>query len=201
VSERTATGRGVRIAAWAVVVGAAVLAVAFSTRFGADPALTASPLLDQPAPDLELPLLDGSGHVSLGDLAGEIVVVNFFASWCLECRYEHADLVGTASAFADRGVRFVQVAYEDRPEDSAAFLDELGTSPETIYVSDPESRASIGFGIRGVPETFFIDADGVVRGRIQGESNAALLGQTLDAMLRGARPGEHVAGEVQGGPE
>jgi cytochrome c biogenesis protein CcmG, thiol:disulfide interchange protein DsbE len=201
VSDRATTGRGVRIAAWAVVVGAAVLAVAFSTRFGADPALTASPLLDQPAPDLELPLLDGSGHIALGDLAGEIVVVNFFASWCLECRYEHADLVGTASAFADRGVRFVQVAYEDRPEDSAAFLDELGTSPETVYVADPESRAAIGFGIRGVPETFFIDADGVVRGRIQGESNAALLGQTLDAMLRGDRPGEHVAGEVQGGPE
>lgn len=201
MSARATTGRGARVAAWAVVVGAAILAVAFSTRFGADPALTASPLLDQPAPGLDLPLLDGSGELTLADLQGEIVVMNFFASWCLECRYEHADLVGTAAAFADRGVRFVQVAYEDRPEDTAAFLSELGASPETLYVTDPGSRAAIGFGIRGVPETFFIDAEGVVRGKIQGESNAVLLGRTLDAMLRGDRPGEHVAGEVQGSPE
>ena len=195
------TGRGVRLVAWAVVIGAAVLAVAFSTRFGADPALTASPLLDRPAPDVTLPHLDGSGEVALDDLRGDIVVVNFFASWCLECRFEHADLVATAEAFAYRGVQFVQVAYEDRPEAALAFLEELGTSPATIYAADPESRAAIGFGIRGVPETFFIDGEGVVRGKIQGESNAVLLGQTLDTMLRGGRPGEQVVGEVQGSPD
>src|SRR5690606_14615352 len=83
MSARATTGRGARVAAWAVVVGAAILAVAFSTRFGADPALTASPLLDQPAPELDLPLLDGSGELTLADLRGEIVVMNFFASWCL----------------------------------------------------------------------------------------------------------------------
>jgi cytochrome c biogenesis protein CcmG, thiol:disulfide interchange protein DsbE len=189
--------RMIKIAAWSVVIGTAVLAVAFSTRFGSDPNLSDSPLIGQPAPDLTLPALDGSGNVSLSDLEGEVVVVNFFASWCFECRGEHADLVATSDAFADRGVQFVQVAYDDRPEDSMRFLEELGMTPETIYLTDESSAAAIGFGLRGVPETFFIDAEGVVRGKISGESNALILGETIDLMLSGQTPGAQVVGEVQ----
>lgn len=183
------------------MAAALVVAVAFATRFGTDPSLSGSPLLDQPAPDVTLPLLDGTGDLSLAELEGQVVVVNFFASWCLQCRFEHDDLVATAEAFADRGVTFVQVAYEDDPEDTIRFLNELGLSPVTRYVTDPGSRAAIGFGIRGVPETFFIDPAGVVRGKIQGESDAVLLGSTIDAILAGQAPGEYVAGEVQGRPD
>lgn len=189
--------RGIKLAAWAVVIGSAVLAVAFATRFGSDPGLSASPLIGRPAPDLTLPALDGSGDVTLSDLEGEVVVVNFFASWCLGCRTEHPALVATSEAFADRGVQFVQIAYDDRPEDSLAFLDELGSTPETLYLSDVDSIAAIGFGLRGVPETYFIDATGVVQGKISGESNALVLGETIDTMLGGGTPGEQVVGEVQ----
>lgn len=189
--------RGIKLAAWAVVIGSAVLAVAFATRFGSDPGLSASPLIGQPAPELTLPALDGTGDVTLSDLEGEIVVVNFFASWCLGCRTEHAALVATSEAFADRGVQFVQIAYDDRPDDSLAFLDELGSTPETLYLSDVDSLAAIGFGLRGVPETYFIDADGVVQGKISGESDALVLGETIDTMLAGGTPGEQVVGEVQ----
>ncbi len=193
-------GTGLRVAAGGAVVAMAVLAVAFSTRFGRDPRLVESPLIGEPVPDLSLPLLDGSGEVSLADLRGEIVVVNFFASWCLQCRAEHPDLVATADAFAGAGVRFLGVSYQDRPEDSVAFLDELGWSDATIYATDPGSRAAIALGVFGVPETYFIDPDGVVVGKIQGESNAALLGETLDRIRRGEDPGSRVVGDVQSAP-
>lgn len=189
--------RGIKIAAWAVVGATAVLAVAFSTRFGSDPSLSASPLIGQPAPELTLPALDGSGNVSLSDLEGEIVVVNFFASWCPGCRTEHAALVATSEAFSASGVQFVQIAYDDRPEDSLAFLDELGSTPETLYLSDESSAAAIGFGLRGVPETYFIDAAGIVQGKVSGETDALILGETIDTMLTGGTPGEQVVGEVQ----
>ena len=94
-------------------------------------------------------------------------------------------------------VHFVQIAYDDRPADTEAFLDELGRSPETLYLTDRESRAAIAFGVRGVPETFFIDAAGVVQGKISGESNALLLSETIDTMLSGGTPGEQTVGEVQ----
>ncbi|MGF1665838.1 MAG: TlpA family protein disulfide reductase [Acidimicrobiia bacterium] len=188
--------RGLKFAAWAVVVGTAVLAVAFSTRFGSDPNLSASPLIGKPIPDLTLPALDDSGEVSLSALEGDILVVNFFASWCPGCRTEHAGLLATSQAFADRNVRFIQIAYDDRPDDSRAFLEALGTTPETLYLSDVSSSAAIGFGLRGVPETYFVDASGIVQGKISGETNALILGETLDTMLEGGTPGEQVVGEV-----
>ncbi len=190
-------GSGVKIAAWVVVVASAVLAVAFSTRFGSDPSLSASPLIGKQAPEVVVSTLDGSGELALSEVDGEVIVVNFFASWCLECRTEHADLVATANAWSSRDVRFIQIAYDDRPADTVAFLDELGRSPETVYLTDLESRAAIAFGVRGVPETFFIDAAGVVRGKISGESNALLLSETIDTMLSGGTPGDQTVGEVQ----
>jgi cytochrome c biogenesis protein CcmG/thiol:disulfide interchange protein DsbE len=194
-------GGGVKMAAWAAVIGTAILAVAFATRFGTDPSLAPSPLLGKPAPDLVLPNLEGSGEVALAGLQGKIVVVNFFASWCLECRVEHAALIATSDAYADSGVQFIEVSYEDDPDDTRSFLDELGRSSASAYVTDPGSRAAISFGLRGVPETYFIDPSGVIRGRITGPSNAIVLGEALDAMLRGETPGEQQLGEVQGRPQ
>lgn len=194
-------GRAVRIAAIAVVVISAGLAVVFSSRFGRDPNLVPSPLIGQPAPGFELPLLLEPGTASLADFEGEIVVVNVFASWCPGCRTEQAALVSTAEAFADSGVEFVQIAYQDRPEDTIEFLQELGISPATTYLNDVDSRASIAFGVFGVPETYFIDSDGIVRGKIQGETNALLLGQTIDKLRQGEEIGSEVVGEVQTAPE
>ncbi len=194
-------GRAVRIAAIAAVVVSSVLAVVFSSRFGRDPNLVPSPLIGQPAPDIELPLVLGPGTASLSDFEGDIVVVNVFASWCPGCRTEHAALVSTAEAFADSGVTFVQIAYQDRPEDTIEFLEELGISPATTYLNDVDSRASISFGVFGVPETYFIDADGIVRGKIQGETNALLLGQTIDKLRQGEEIGSEVVGEVQTSPD
>lgn len=194
-------GRSLRIAAIVIVVVSAGLAAVFSSRFGRDPNLVESPLVGEPAPGFELPLLDGSGTVSLTDFEGEIVVVNFFASWCPGCRSEHSALVSTAEAFAGSDVQFVQISYQDEPEDTLDFLDELGASPATTYLIDEGSRAAIAFGLFGVPETYFIDRDGIVQGKIQGETNALLLGKTIDALRRGESVGSQVVGDVQARPD
>ncbi len=193
-------GFWLRLASAVGVVATLVLAVVLANRFGTDPSLVASPLIGRPAPDVVMPRLIGGDDVSPARLDGKVVVVNFWASWCVACRAEHNDLVAAAAAFEDRGVIFVGVVYQDDPEAAIAFLDELGWGDNYEYVVDPGSRAAISFGVFGVPETFFIDPTGVVVGKITGESNAILLGSTLDQILAGERPGEHTAGTVQSGP-
>ena len=184
------------------IVGATViLAVVLASRFGSDPGLIESPLIGQPAPSFNLTTLDGSDNVSLVDLEGDIVVVNFFASWCLECRNEHADLVATADSFADQNVTFVQIGYQEDPEVSLAWLQDAGTSPATQYLADPGSRTAIAYGVFGIPETFFIDVDGVVVGKIIGEADALVLGATIDAITRGEDPGQKVTGDTQPPPD
>jgi cytochrome c biogenesis protein CcmG/thiol:disulfide interchange protein DsbE len=185
----------------AVVGATVVLAVVLASRFGSDPGLVDSPLLGRPAPGFDLAGLDGSGGASLTDLRGDIVVVNFFASWCLECREEHADLVATADSFADQGVTFVQIAYQESPAESLAYLDEEGRSAATLYLADPGSRTAIAYGVFGIPETFFIDPEGIVVGKIIGEADALILGGTVDAIKAGERPGQQITGDTQQQPD
>lgn len=195
------TGRNLRVAAYAIALAAVVFAVVLASRFGSDPTLVDSPLLGRPAPEFELAPLDGGQPMSLSGLRGQIVVVNFFASWCLECRKEHAALTSTADAFADEGVTFVLVSYQESPADSLAYLDDAGTSDATSYLADPGSRTAIAYGVFGIPETFFIDEEGVVVGKIIGESDAFVLGATIDAIRRGEEPGQSVTGDTQQRPD
>lgn len=192
-----------KAAGWAatgVVVLSVVMAVIFTTRFGEDPNLVPSPLLGQPAPALELPLLDGSGTLDLSTLQGQVVVVNFFASWCVPCREEQPDLAAAADAFADREVVIVEIAYQDDPATALEFLDTYGRSESAIYLADPGSRAAIAYGVFGIPETFFVASDGTVVGKAIGATEALTLGTTIDAVLRGERPGQDVLGDTFTGP-
>ena len=188
---------------WMVVAALALLAVvavAFASRFGVDPGLTSSPMIGRPAPDLSLPRLDGNGEVDLSSYRSDVLVLNFFASWCLECVEEHSALVETASAYQDQGVRFVGIAFQDRPDAANAFLDDLGRSQITEYLDDPGSRAAISYGVFGVPETFFVDPGGTIVAKIVGASDSLLLASTLDGILAGGRPGEQVVGDTQSSP-
>lgn len=195
------TVNALRWVGYGVAVGAVVLAVVLASRFGTDPGLVDSPLIGSPAPGFDLETLDGSGSIALDDLRGDIVVVNFFASWCLQCRLEHDDLVAVANIFGDRGVSFVQIAYQEESAASLAYLAEVGVSPFTYYAKDPGSRTAIAYGVYGIPETFFIDENGVVVGKIIGETDALILGATIDAIKRGERPGQSVTGDTQQRPD
>ena len=129
------------------------------------------------------------------------MVVNFFASWCLECRSEHADLVATADAFGGEGVTFVQIGYQEPAGDSLSYLGQAGTSEWTRYLADPGSRTAIAYGVFGIPETYFIDESGTVVGKVIGESDALMLGATIDAIKRGETPGQSITGSTQQSPD
>lgn len=170
-----------------VAVGLAVivLGVVFSSRFGTDPSLTASPLIGQPAPDLSVPYLEVEGDFDFSTLDGDVAVVNFWASWCLSCRDEHETLVQAAAQYADLDVTFVGVMVQDQPGNGIRFLDELGRGDPYVYVDDDRSRVSLEFGVLGVPETFFVDRDGTIVAKVSGPVNGALLAGTLDAIILG----------------
>jgi cytochrome c biogenesis protein CcmG/thiol:disulfide interchange protein DsbE len=193
--------RGLRWVGYGVALATVAFAVVLASRFGTDPGLVDSPLLGEPAPGFDLAPLEGGDPVSLADFRGDIVVVNFFASWCLECRNEHADITSTADAFADRGVTFVQIGYQESPPASLEYLDTSGRSDAAFYLADPGSRTAIAYGVFGIPETFFIDEEGTVVGKIIGESDALTLGATVDAIMRGETPGQEVTGDTQQRPD
>jgi len=195
------TGRVLRWAGLAVVGVTVVLAVVLASRFGSDPGLVDSPLIGKPAPEFTLAGLDGSEGTSLSDLRGDIVVVNFFASWCLECRDEHDDLVAASESFADQDVTFVQVSYQEAAAETVSYLAEAGASSSTRYLADPGSRTAIAYGVFGIPETFFIDPEGKVVGKIIGEADALILGATIDSIRNGEQPGQQITGDTQQRPD
>jgi len=186
------------IGTW-VAVGVTVLVIVFgavfASRFGRDPDLVASPLIGQPAPEVVLPFLEFEADLDLDELKGDIVVVNFWASWCTGCRQEHEALAVAAEGYEELGVTFVGVNYQDQPARAVAFLDDLGRSPATHYVEDVGSRTAVHFGVLGLPETFFIGRDGIIAGKVSGPLTAPLLINTLDRML----VGEDISGEVKTG--
>lgn len=177
--------RSTWIAIAGIVVLAAVLAFVFIGRFGEDPRLVDSPLIGKPFPDISLPYLEEEGSLSFADFRGQILVVNFWASWCYPCRLEHPALTGASAAYAEDGqpVHFVGVLYQDQPGPAIAFLDELGRGENYSYVVDEGSRATVELGVFGVPETYFVDADGIIRGKVQGQVSASTLTRTIDDLL------------------
>ena len=185
---------------WAMIAGIIVVLVAgviFVQRFGSDPGLVASPLIGQPAPDVELRTLDNREPVQLADLYGPVSVVNFWASWCTGCRQEHGPLANSAAATEDLGVSFIGINYQDSDARATAFLDVLGRAPNTAYVVDDASRAALEFGVLGLPETFFIDQQGVIVGKVSGPLTQELLDSTLTRILLGESVGQITTGEVE----
>ena len=183
---------------WTVGTVAVVLVLvgaAFGARFGMDPSTVDSPMVGQPIPDVTLPRLEGDGEVSLRDVDAEVLVVNFWASWCVPCRSEHDDLLAAATRYENDDVRFVGIVYQDQKDRAVEFLDELGRGYD--HLVDPGSRAALDFGVFGIPETYVIDAEQIIRAKIIGESNLDLLSRTIEDVLAGRQPGTQTVGDTQ----
>ena len=161
------------IAGWAVVAGRSL---------GRDPKVVRSPLVGRPAPAFRLPAL-GGGEVDSASYRGEVLVVNFWASWCVPCVEEAPELQAFAARWSGRGVHLVGVAYNDDAADAAEFRDRFGlTYPQAL---DTGGRAAIDFGVFGVPETYVIDGRGTVMSKVLGAVDAATLERVLSSVADG----------------
>jgi cytochrome c biogenesis protein CcmG/thiol:disulfide interchange protein DsbE len=142
---------------WAIPASGVPVVAFLAWGLTRDPHTIPSPLPGKAAPDFALQTLAGDS-IRLNDLKGQVVLVNFWASWCLACRAEHPVLVDAAKRYHDQGLRVVGVAYQDSRDDARAWIAERGGDwPNGLDVG---SHTAIKYGLFGVPETFFIGRDG-----------------------------------------
>ncbi len=119
-----------------------------------------SPLIGKPAPQFTLPLLEAPTRTfGSKDLAGEPYLLNVFASWCFACRDEHPILMREGKRL---GIKLVGFDYKDDPADANRWLAQYG-NPYDVVVADQPGKVAIDFGVTGAPETFLVDADGIIR--------------------------------------
>jgi cytochrome c biogenesis protein CcmG, thiol:disulfide interchange protein DsbE len=164
------------------VVPVLALALLLASGLGNDPRELPSELVDRRAPSFSLPALSGDETISLADLRGQVIVLNFWASWCVPCREEHGALQAAWDRYRERGVVLLGVNVEDAREDALAFAAKMGG--DWPLVTDPASRTSIEFGRFGVPETFVIAPDGTVVEKAVGAVSYAWLVDNIETALR-----------------
>ena len=146
----------------------------------------ARPEVGQPAPGFDVEFFDGYNWdgrttASLADMRGQVVVLNFWASWCVECRGETPMLEAAWQRYADQGLIVLGVAYADVEPNSLAYMKDFNvTFP---HAPDLGTDISQTYEITGVPETFIIDKEGVIRHVQIGAVNTALLDQIIPGLL------------------
>ena len=156
----------------AVVIGAlffigllGLMAYGVMRSGDADRDVLPSALIGKPAPDFTLPVLHNPDfQVSAADLRGAPYLLNVWGSWCYACREEHAVL----TAFAEtKRMRVVGYNWKDGKEDALRWLEQFG-NPFYVVLADPEGRYALDWGVAGAPETFVVDAEGIVRWKYTG---------------------------------
>ena len=150
----------------AALVLAIVLFAGWSLRRG--PQVTPTAMVGKPLPNLVLARMDASGRTPLRSAVKGPTLVNFYASWCAPCAAEAPALL----ALKAEGVRIVGVAYKDDRAASEGFLKRQG-DPYAETLTDPQGAAGIEFGLTGVPETYAVDAHGVIRAKWAAPIDAA----------------------------
>ncbi len=119
-----------------------------------------SPLINKPAPQFSLIQLAEPGKsFGTADMKGQVWLLNVWASWCVACRQEHPLLVQLSR---QKAVPIIGLNYKDKPDAASGWLAQFG-NPYDLSVQDVDGRVGIDFGVYGVPETFLIDKDGVIR--------------------------------------
>ncbi len=135
-----------------------------------------SPLIGKPAPAFTLPQLhEPSKQFSSRDMLGKVWLLNVWASWCVSCKEEHPVLVALAR---QNVVPIYGLDYKDKRADAEAVL-ARGGDPYVLSLMDAEGRIGIDYGVYGVPETYVIDRQGVIRHKVIGPITPKILGECL----------------------
>jgi cytochrome c biogenesis protein CcmG, thiol:disulfide interchange protein DsbE len=158
-----------------------VLLVFLGVGLKLDPREVPSPLIGKPAPSFALPRLDAADQtLRRDDLLGKVWVLNVWASWCAPCREEHPLLVD----FAKRRLAPVYgLNYKDQRPAGMAFLRQLG-NPYEASLFDADGRVGIDYGVYGVPETFVIDKQGIIRFKHIGPLNPDVIRSKIEPLLK-----------------
>lgn len=137
-----------------------ILVIFLAIGLGHDPREVPSPLINKPAPAFQLAQLeDPTKTFSASEMRGKLWLLNVWASWCVACRDEHPVLLELSRS---KAVPLYGLNYKDRREDGLAWLREFG-NPYLLNASDIDGRVGIDYGVYGVPETYLIDREGVIR--------------------------------------
>ncbi len=150
-----------------------------------DPQALPSALIDKPLPEFALPVLGEPREVSRTQVTGEVALFNVWATWCASCRVEHPFL----TRLADTGVPIYGINYKDQDEAALRWLAELG-DPYRLSIVDAEGSLGLDLGVYGAPETYVVDARGVIRYRHVGVVNEqvwkTILGPIVEELRREA---------------
>ncbi len=168
---------------WRYIIPLAIflgLGVLFWAGLGNDPRHVPSPLIDKPAPQFSLPVLGNREQtLSRDDLLGKPYLLNVWASWCYACRVEHQVVTRFAQAEI---VPVYGLNYKDQWDDAQRWLRQFG-DPYAASAFDESGRVSIDFGVYGAPETFLIDAQGVIRFKHIGPLSPEVISQDILPLL------------------
>ena len=161
-----------------------VLVGFLAAGLGLNPREVPSPLVGKPAPAFELPVLQQPDKRFMpADMRGQVWLLNVWASWCVSCRDEHPLLVALAR---QRELPILGLNYKDKGEDASAWLKRFG-DPYRLSVVDADGRIGIDYGVYGVPETYLIDAQGVIRYKQIGPLTAEIVEGKLLPLARSLR--------------
>jgi len=179
-------GRG-RAAVWipigVVVVIVVLLGSLLAFGLGRNPTEVQPVIVGKAAPGFSLRRLDGGGTVSLGAMRGQVVVLNFWASWCADCVVENSALRSVFDRYRDQGVRVLGVSFEDQSGTAEGFARQMGM--RWPLVGDPGTSTAIRYGVTGVPETFVIAPDGRIVAKTIGPVTYSVLSDQIARAMPG----------------
>ncbi|NRB41932.1 MAG: DsbE family thiol:disulfide interchange protein [Pseudomonadales bacterium] len=138
-----------------------------------------SALIGQALPEFSLPALEGDKKLSKKDLIGEPMLLNVWATWCISCRVEHPYL----NTLKQQGIKIVGLDYKDDREKALQWLEKLG-NPYTFTIYDETGKLGLDLGVYGAPETYIIDAKGMIRDKHVGVINETVWQEKLQPLFQ-----------------
>jgi len=171
---------------WLVMAAIASMAALFAFGFTTNPKLVPSPLVGRPAPAFEVQQINGTGTVSLAELKGTPFILNFWASWCVACRDEARVLQQAHLTYEkdQKKIRVIGIAIQDSRVPALSFARQYG---KTYFLALDNAAGDIGlnYGLYGVPETFFVDAKGIIQFKQIGPVTPEIIKKEVERLTAG----------------